>query len=134
VAIKHKPQRPSATPRAPGGLGTSEFYTLDDNYFLNVLQQNSISLDWVATQVLMPTDVTVAPDYVAQYVTHLTVLDSNGNPAAGVTINVSVVEPVSIWVAGTQYNLDSGAGLSLTSSFMGQIASAASRSDYIPPS
>ena len=106
----------------PGGLGTSEFYTLDDNYFLNVLQQNSISLDWVATQVLMPTDVTVAPDYVAQYVTHLTVLDSNGNPASGVTINVSVVEPVSIWVAGTQYNLDSSTGLSLTSSFMGQIA------------
>jgi hypothetical protein len=42
--------------------------------------------------------------------------------SAGPDGNVSVVEPVSIWVAGTQYNLDSGAGLSLTSNFMGQIA------------
>jgi hypothetical protein len=90
----------------PGPLATSEFWTLDNSSFLNVLSQNPVSSNWETTQITIPVSVTAEPYYVAQYVTEVAVLNSNSTAAPGIPVTISVVEPLSIWIAGTQYNLD----------------------------
>ncbi|MGA9996994.1 MAG: tectonin domain-containing protein [Pyrinomonadaceae bacterium] len=106
----------------PGTHATHEFFTLDANSFLNHLWQDPVNLNWNAAQIRKPTGVLDDPYYVSQYVTEITVLDSGGNPEPNVPVTVSVTEPVSVWMNGVQYNLDSKHTTTFITNLMGKVA------------
>jgi len=109
-----------------GTIGMMDLWFLDTDSFLNRLWQDPVSGNWIAQPVLQPDIGEAEPTYVSQYVTQLTVENTSPNwppgaPAAGVPIIVSAVEPVAVWVDGTQYNVDEGQPATLTTDPFGRI-------------
>lgn len=106
----------------PGHLATRELFTLDASGFLSHLTQDAITKNWKAKQIHKPTGTLDDPTYVSQYQTEIAVWNETGGPAASVAVTVSVVEPVSIWVHGVQYNLDASHPATFQTDLMGKIS------------
>jgi hypothetical protein len=109
-----------------GTVGMSDLWFLDSDSFLNRLWQDPVSGNWIAQPVLQPDIGEAVPTYVSQYVTQLTVQNNSPNsppraPVPGLPIVVSTVEPVTVWVEDTQYNIDEGRPVTLTTDIYGRI-------------
>jgi hypothetical protein len=105
----------------PGLVACPDLFALDENQFLTQLSQNPISGDWRALPVRKPGSATDDPDYIAQYVTDVTLVNQNGSSQPNVTVTISAKEPASFWIAGTQYDIDANTSAGVTTNGMGKI-------------
>jgi hypothetical protein len=105
----------------PGNLGTSDIFALDSDAFLVHMSQNAATFRWTTQLIKKPTTVQEEPDYVPQYVTHVSVLDANATPQANVSLTVTSEEPVSIWVEGAQHFVDAENPLTVLTTGFGTV-------------
>jgi hypothetical protein len=89
---------------------------------LRLFSQDPTTTDWAVLPVQQSAPPDEDPTHVSSYLTTVTVSDANGVPALGEEVKItSLTSPVTIWVNGSAYDVDSDQPVSCQTDFTGKL-------------